>query len=63
MDKISHLDYKNLKKQFESQVASIMKNEEKQMSTHKLDKELMAEVESEIEATLKSYKNKKGEGK
>jgi biopolymer transport protein ExbD len=63
MDKISHLDYKNLKKQYESQVASIIKDEEEQMSIHKLDKDLMAEIESEIEATMKSYKNKKGEGK
>ena len=63
MDKISHADYKNLKKQYESQVVSIMKDEEEQMSGNTIDKDLMAEIESEIEATMNSYKNKKGEGK
>ena len=63
MDKISHADYKNLKKQYESQVFSIMKDEEEQMSTQSVDKDLMAEIEKEIETTMKSYKNKKGEGK
>jgi uncharacterized protein YaaW (UPF0174 family) len=63
MDKISHVDYKNLKKQYESQVVSIMKDEEVQMTSQTVDKDLMDEIESEIEATMKSYKNKKGEGK
>lgn len=62
MDKISHTDYKNLKKQYETEVASIMKEEE-QMVEASVDKDLMAEVEKEIEAQMKSYKNKKGEGK
>jgi hypothetical protein len=63
MDKISHADYKNLKKQYESQVVSIMKDEEEQLTEQTIDKDLMAEIESEIEATMNSYKNKKGEGK
>ncbi|MDR7075092.1 hypothetical protein J2Y03_000080 [Neobacillus niacini] len=63
MDKISHVDYKNLKKQYESQVVSIMKDEEEQMTSQAADKDLMAEIESEIEATMNNYKNKKGEGK
>lgn len=63
MDKISHSDYKNLKKQYEAQVASIMREEEEELSIQRMDKELMAEVESEIEATMKSYKRIKGEGK
>jgi uncharacterized protein YaaW (UPF0174 family) len=63
MDKISHADYKNLKKQYESQVVSIMKDEEEQMTTQTVDKDLMAEIEREIEASMKSYQNKKGEGK
>jgi hypothetical protein len=62
MDKISHIDYKNLKKQYESQIASIMKDEEFQID-NKVDKDLLAEVEREIEATIKNYNNKKGEGK
>jgi len=62
MEKISHADYQNLKKQYEVQVAAIMKEEE-QIVDKKIDKDLMAEVEKEIEATMKSYKNKKGEGK
>jgi hypothetical protein len=60
MDKISHMDYKNLKKQYESQIASIMKEEE-YVNDSKIDKDLMAEVEREIEATMQSYKKKKGE--
>ena len=62
MDKISHADYKNLKKQYEDQVAIIMKEEEQLIDTQ-VDKDLMAEVEREIEAQMKSYKGKKGEGK
>lgn len=62
MDKISHADYKSLKKQYESEVVSIMKEEE-QMMEKDVDKDLMAEVEKEIEAQMKTYKNKKGEGK
>ncbi|WP_066060645.1 hypothetical protein [Neobacillus soli] len=62
MDKISYADYKNLKKQYESEVVSIMKEEE-QMIEKDVDKDLMAEVEKEIEAQMKTYKNKKGEGK
>jgi biopolymer transport protein ExbD len=63
MDKISHADYKNLKKQYEAQVVSIIKDEEEQMTSRTIDKDLMAEIESEIEASIKSYQNKKGEGK
>ncbi|MGG3560984.1 hypothetical protein ABES03_05130 [Neobacillus rhizosphaerae] len=62
MDKISHADYKVLKKQYETEVASIMKEEE-QMIDKNIDEDLMAEVEKEIEAQMQSYKNKKGEGK
>ena len=63
MDKISHADYKKLKKQYESQVVSIMKDEEEQVSTQTEDKDLIAEIESEIEAAMKSQKNKKEGGK
>ncbi|MFS0776018.1 hypothetical protein ABC255_08435 [Neobacillus sp. 3P2-tot-E-2] len=63
MDKISHADYKNLKKQYEAQVVSIMKDEEEQMTSQSVDKDLMAEIEREIEASMKSYQNKKGEEK
>lgn len=63
MDKISHADYKNLKKQYEAQVVSIMKDEEEHMTSQTVDKDLMAEIESEIEASMKSYQTKKGEGK
>lgn len=62
MDKISHADYKNLKKQYEAEVAIIMKEEE-QLAETDIDKDLLAEVEREIEDQMKSYKNKKGEGK
>jgi hypothetical protein len=63
MDKISHEDYKNMKKQYEAQVVAIMKEEEVELSNNKIDKDIMAEVESEIEATMKSYQKKKGEEK
>ena len=62
MDKISHADYKVLKKQYETEVASLMKEEELLVETN-IDKDLMDEVEKEIEAQMKTYKNKKGEGK
>jgi hypothetical protein len=62
MDKISHADYKILKKQYETEVATIMKEEEQQMQPN-VDKDLMDEVEKEIEAQMNTYKNKKGEGK
>ncbi|MDR6122418.1 hypothetical protein QFZ87_002015 [Bacillus sp. SLBN-46] len=62
MDKISHTDYKVLKRQYETEVASIMKEEE-QLIDKSVDADLMAEVEKEIEEQMQSYKNKKGEGK
>jgi hypothetical protein len=62
MDKISHTDYKVLKRQYETEVASIMKEEE-QLIDKSVDVDLMAEVEKEIEEQMQSYKNKKGEGK
>jgi hypothetical protein len=40
-----------------------MKDEEEQMTSQTVDKDLMAEIEREIEASMKSYQNKKGEGK
>ncbi|MEH7546317.1 hypothetical protein [Neobacillus vireti] len=63
MDKISHADYKNLKKQYETEVSKIMKEEEQQIVDTNIDKELMEEVEKEIEAQMKFYAKKKGEGK
>ncbi|MGG1679866.1 hypothetical protein ACIFOT_29730 [Neobacillus sp. NRS-1170] len=62
MDKISQADYKNLKKQYEAEVAGIMKEEELTIAAQ-IDKDLMAEVEKEIEAQMKNYQEKKGEGK
>lgn len=62
MDKLSNADYKLLKQQYESQVAAIMKEEE-EFADKKIDSDLMAEVENEIEAAIKSHKQKKEEGK
>ncbi|MBO0960783.1 hypothetical protein J1P26_13850 [Neobacillus sp. MM2021_6] len=62
MDKISHADYRHLKKQYEIEVANIMREEE-QIVEPAVDHDLMAEVEKEIEAQMKSYKKKKGEEK
>jgi hypothetical protein len=62
MDKISHSDYKNLKRQYEEQIALIMKDEEAAVETQ-VDKDLMDEIEKEIEAQMRSNKHhKKGEG-
>ncbi|RHW41103.1 hypothetical protein D1B31_09170 [Neobacillus notoginsengisoli] len=60
MDKMSESDFRQLKKQYETQVAKIMRDEE-EAGSKKIDDELMAEVEREIEASLKQ-KRKKGEG-
>lgn len=62
MDKLSTADYQALKQQYESQIAAIMKEEE-QLPDKKIDSDLMAEVENEINAAIKSYKQKKEEGK
>ncbi len=59
MDKISQVDYKNLKKQYEVQIASIMKEEE-EFVEHKIDKDLMDEVEREIQEAMKSKQKEKG---
>ncbi|MDN3016549.1 hypothetical protein PH210_10135 [Paenibacillus sp. BSR1-1] len=59
MDKISHADYKNLKKQYEAEVAGIMKEEELTIAA-RVDRDLMAEVEKEIEAQMKNYEQKRG---
>lgn len=60
MDKISHADYKSLKRQYEEQVAIIMKEEE-ELADKQIDKDVMAEVEKEIEAQMRELQRKKGE--
>jgi hypothetical protein len=62
MDKISSADYKNLKKQYESQVALMMKEDEQMVDAH-VDKDLLADVEREIEEQMRELLKKKGEGK
>ncbi len=62
MDKISSADYKHLKKQYEVEIANLMKEEE-QVAKTQVDKDLMAEVEREIAEQMKTYKKKKEEGK
>lgn len=59
MDKISQMDYKSLKRQYESQIASILKDEQ-QLTAKKVNKDLMDEVDSEIEALIKNKKAKRG---
>ncbi|GHI01006.1 hypothetical protein [Neobacillus kokaensis] len=59
MDKISPADYKHLKKQYEAEVANIMKEEE-QLTIPSVDYDLMAEVEREINERMIISKNKKG---
>ncbi|WP_053367096.1 hypothetical protein [Bacillus sp. FJAT-27245] len=61
MEKLSESDYRQLKKQYESQVAKLMRDED--ASDEKaIDKDLMAEVEREIEASIQQ-KRQKGGGK
>lgn len=59
MDKISASDYKHLKRQYEVEIANIMKEEE-QGAEISIDNDLMAEVEKEIAEQMKTYKNKRG---
>ncbi|MDP4105277.1 MAG: hypothetical protein Q8935_10000 [Bacillota bacterium] len=63
MDKISQVDYKNLKRQYEEQIAVLMKEEEEELTKRPIDKDIMAEVEREIEAAMQSHSAKKGDKK
>lgn len=63
MDKISQVDYKNLKRQYEEQIAVLMKEEEEELTKRPIDKDIMAEVEREIEAAMQSHIAKKGDKK
>jgi hypothetical protein len=63
MDKISQVDYKNLKRQYEEQIAVLMKEEEEELTKQPIDKDLMAEVEREIATAIKSHSTKKGDKK
>lgn len=60
MEKLSESDYRQLKKQYETQVAKLMREEETS-PRRAIDSDLMAEVEREIEASMQ--KRRKGEGK
>lgn len=60
MDKLSESDYKKLKRQYEHQIAKIMKEDEGKVDKS-IDPSLMAEVDREIEASMKRNKaNKEG---
>ncbi len=60
MDKLSESDYKKLKRQYEHQIAKIMKEDEGKVGND-IDPSLMAEVDREIEASIKRNKaNKEG---
>lgn len=56
MDKISSEDYKSLKKQYEFQIASILKEE--QLVGSRIDQDVMEEVEREIKAAIRGMKQK-----
>jgi len=62
MEKISENDYKKLKKQYESQISKVMKTDELK-SGKTVDASILAEVEREIEATMKLNKEKKEGGR
>lgn len=59
MDKLSKSDYLALKKQYETKVAAVMKNEAFTEKTA-VDEDLLAEVEKEIQQAM--LKNKKDRG-
>jgi hypothetical protein len=63
MDKISQVDYKNLKRQYEDQIAVLMKEEEEELTKRPIDKDIMAEVEREIDEAMQSHSAKKGDKK
>lgn len=60
MDKLSEKDYVELKKQYELQVAAVMKNEAKIKETP-FDQKLLDDVEKEIQQAMLQYKKNKGE--
>lgn len=60
MHKISEKDYKILKKQYETQISRILKEEEQQVGKN-VDADLLAEVDREIEEAIKTFKRPKGE--
>ncbi|WP_318508451.1 hypothetical protein [Bacillus sp. T3] len=62
MGKLSESDYKNLKKQYETEVSKILKSEETNFKTN-VNASVMADVEREIEAALNRNRQKKEEGK
>ncbi|PLR99953.1 hypothetical protein CVD19_02255 [Bacillus sp. T33-2] len=59
MDKLSDKDYHKLKKQYEAQIARIMKEDERAEKTA-IDRDLLAEVELEIEQAIAGFKKAKG---
>lgn len=62
MGKLSDSDYKNLKKQYETEVSKILKAEESNVKIN-INASVMADVEREIEAALKRNRSKKEGGK
>ncbi len=61
MGKLSEIDFKNLKKQYETEVSKILKSEDRNVKTN-VNASVMSDVEREIEAALKRKRGKK-EGK
>ncbi|WP_210365892.1 hypothetical protein [Bacillus sp. REN3] len=59
MEKLSTKDYIALKKQYEAQVAAVMKNEAEPEKA-KIDEDLLAEVEREIQQAMQQHKEEKG---
>lgn len=62
MGKLSEIDFKNLKKQYETEVSKILKSEDRSVKTN-VNSSVMADVEKEIEAALNAKRGKKGAGK
>jgi hypothetical protein len=61
MGKLSDTDYFHLKKQYEIQVARMIRANE-QKASHEPENSLLEEVEQEIEETIRKYKLNKREG-
>ena len=60
MGKVSESDYKSLRKQYELEISGIMKSDEKKPKKS-VDMDILADVEREIEATIKKKNKKEGD--
>jgi len=56
-NKISEQDFINIKKQYERELVKIIKEEEKMLIEEDIDKDILQEVEKEIEEAISAFKS------